>query len=351
MNYPVAVHSRPGMQNERRSIKTKTCNQNTIIMKKIILFLSLVISMSISINAQDKDFPNLTGPYLGQKPPGLIAQLFAPGVVSTEHFEHSSPVFTPDLKELYWSTQLEENGRDVAKPIYFMRMVNGVWTKPERVPFSNQWPCAENPFISIDGSRLFFMASDNIRPEKADIFYVNRTKDSWSDPINPGEPINGPETYEGQPTVSKNGTLYYISSNGKAAGSGLFFSRLEKGRYQKPIYMDKKFNNLEDDWTPYIAPDERYFIFSSFRKGGYGSGDLYICFKQKDGTWGAIINMGNKINTIANERFPNVTPDGKYLFFNSTRKIPGANANNPGNGKGDVYWISAKIIEDLIPKE
>jgi hypothetical protein len=42
-----------------------------------------------------------------------------------------------------------------------------------------------------------------------------------------------------------------------------------------------------------------------------------------------------------------VTPDGKHLFFNSTKKIPGAAANAPGNGDGDVYWVGAKIIEEL----
>jgi hypothetical protein len=42
-----------------------------------------------------------------------------------------------------------------------------------------------------------------------------------------------------------------------------------------------------------------------------------------------------------------VTPDGKYFFSNNTRKIPGAAANAPGNGEGDVYWIDARIIEEL----
>lgn len=63
------------------------------------------------------------------------------------------------------------------------------------------------------------------------------------------------------------------------------------------------------------------------------------------------MNMGNRINTEANERFPNVTPDGKFLFFNSTKKIVGADADGPGNGNGDVYWVSAKIIEELRAKE
>lgn len=49
--------------------------------------------------------------------------------------------------------------------------------------------------------------------------------------------------------------------------------------------------------------------------------------------------MGAKINTPGNEICPVVTPDGKYLFFNSTR-----------SGVQNAYWVDAKIIEDLKPK-
>jgi hypothetical protein len=129
------------------------------------------------------------------------------------------------------------------------------------------------------------------------------------------------------------------------------FPKLVNGIYQKPVLMEENFNSCQYDRTPYIATDESYLIFSFFRVGGFSSGDLYVSLKEKDGSWGNVINMGDKINTYANERFPNVTPDGKYLFFNSTKEIQGADPNSPGNGKGDVYWIDAKIIEELRPKK
>ena len=44
----------------------------------IFLFSILVFSSY----AQQDDFPVLKGPYLGQKPPGLTPQLFAPGIIS-----------------------------------------------------------------------------------------------------------------------------------------------------------------------------------------------------------------------------------------------------------------------------
>ena len=63
--------------------------------------------------------------------------------------------------------------------------------------------------------------------------------------------------------------------------------------------------------------------------------DLYISFQQKDGVWSNAFSLGKEINTQALEGSSFVTADGKYLFF--SRKF-------------DIFWVSAKIIEDLRPK-
>ncbi len=312
-------------------------------MIKPIVFLAAGCGL-LSAHLRPAELPRARGPYLGQKPPGVTAELFAPGVVSTGQFEHSSPVFTPDLKEIYWSAIIEENGTTTARPIFFMRMVEGAWSKPEVPSFARAFACSESPFISPDGTKLYFHASPTIRPETAAIYCVERAGDGWGEPVELGEPVNLPGL-NGEPTVSRTGTIYF--AGGHRGRIVLYFSRLVDGRYRERVLMEEKFNNSPADWTPYIAPDESYLIFCSFREGGFGSGDLYISFRRKDGAWGRVINMGEKINTAANERFPNVTPDGKYLFFNSTRKIAGAGADAPGNGQGDVYWIDAKVIEEL----
>ncbi len=312
----------------------------------------LLLSDIAKARPQTTEFPKLTGLYLEQTPPETTPVLFAPGMVSTGYFEHSSPVFTPDLTEIYWSTIIEENGRTVSRPTYYMKMTNGIWSKPQIPTFGKNFLCCENPFISPDGKRLYFAASNTLPPKEFALYYVNRVGTEWSEPVKMEKPLNKPGSNECQPTIAKSGTIYFIGTYDKSkAGFGLYFSKYEKGTHQKPVLMDERFNNLVIDWTPYIAPDERYIIFSSSREGEFGDGDLYICFRQKDGSWGKVMNMGNKINTEAQERFPNVSPDGKYLFFNRTQKIPGADANGPGNGKGDVYWVDAGVIEDLRKAE
>ena len=91
---------------------------------------------------------------------------------------------------------------------------------------------------------------------------------------------------------------------------------------------------------PYIAPDESYLLFSSMRPDGNGDFDLYVSYKKKDGTWTKAKNLGDTINTSARESISVVSPDGNYLFFMSRR-----------NGIGELFWVDARIIEELKPKE
>jgi hypothetical protein len=73
--------------------------------------------------------------------------------------------------------------------------------------------------------------------------------------------------------------------------------------------------------------------------------------------------MGEKINSPFHDVAPYVSPDGEYLFFCSFRpklRPPGEKRltyrevkellDGPGNGRGDIYWVSAKILEVLRPK-
>jgi hypothetical protein len=51
--------------------------------------------------------------------------------------------------------------------------------------------------------------------------------------------------------------------------------------------------------------------------------------------------MGPKINTKYSERFARVSPDGRYLFFGSNRR------QEKNNLYFDIYWIDAKIIDEI----
>ena len=58
--------------------------------------VTLVTTISFS---QQSDFPKLTGPYLGQKPPGMTPEIFVPGIILVERYNHSPVLINPDGSE------------------------------------------------------------------------------------------------------------------------------------------------------------------------------------------------------------------------------------------------------------
>lgn len=85
-------------------------------MRKVHFILMLGLAMFLNAcntkkeNSKDSEPSSIVGPYLGQKPPGLTPEVFAPGIVSTEHRDHNA-FFTPDLKEFYFTRKDVKNGK------------------------------------------------------------------------------------------------------------------------------------------------------------------------------------------------------------------------------------------------
>ncbi len=98
-------------------------------------------------------------------------------------------------------------------------------------------------------------------------------------------------------------------------GTGhMSYSRFINGKYEKPKKMNKGINTGKYIAHPFIAPDESYLMWDA-EKVDEDTPDIYISFRLKDGSWGAAINMGDKINTELSESSGRVTDDGKYFFF------------------------------------
>jgi hypothetical protein len=118
-------------------------------------------------------------------------------------------------------------------------------------------------------------------------------------------------------------------------------TKLEEGKFSEFIPLKGGVNSPYDDWHPCIAPDESYILLDSNRPGSYqgeGTFDLYVCFKMRDGSWGEAINLGEQLNIKADNIVAYISPDGKYLFYNSM------NGNT-----WDIYWVDSRIIDDLRP--
>ncbi|HRW63711.1 MAG TPA: hypothetical protein P5132_09495 [Bacteroidales bacterium] len=294
-------------------------------MKKRFFVIILFFTIKSSFG---QEFTDLYGDYLGQTPPGDTPVVFARGIVSDTLLQHSAPTFSPDGNEVFWWSYYYGE-----KTQYFhktMRRINNRWTVPEISPFLGE------PFFSPDGKRLYLTALDGPN-------YVEKKEEGWSEPKTNGLIAHFPEIKMVYWTsITRNNTLYF---NGYAEGykfnMALYRSELLNGEYSKPELLPSHINIPGEgmlNQTVYIAPDESYLIYCSrcFTPVD-DKGDLYICFRNSDGSWTERIKLNERINTEGMERFPSVSPDGKYFFFN--RYDPEYNE--------DVYWVSAKFIDSL----
>ena len=252
--------------------------------------------------------------YLGQKPPGLKPEVFAPGIVTTEHMEFFGS-FTPDLKEFYFK---RKGGNYEKSTLVVIQYKNNKWIESIVSPAEAS---VGEPSISPDGSIIYLGSR-----------YIERTTVGWSNVKNLGVPFKDIPIM--RLTASKNGT--YVFDEREEIGT-IRYSRLVDGKREAPKAFSKEINTGK--WTahPFIAPDESYMIWDSEREGGYGDSDLYVSFRAEDGSWGPAINLGEDVNTKHEDIYGSVTPDGKYLFFHTYL----------GKEKANIFWVDAQVIESL----
>lgn len=258
---------------------------------------------------------------MGQQPPGMVAEPFAPGLISKKGWELDG-VFAPGMKEFYFALDRATDGESFKPRVIGFRQENNVWKK------YTEFRRFGEVVFSPDGNRMHMAKG-----------YKDRVGDRWSKPKSIGPMFNRKD--RGIMRLSASAKETYVFDDYKS-GDVIRISTIKDGVRQEPQKMGPEINTGK--WTahPFIAADESYLIWDSEREEGYGKTDIYISFKQKDGSWGSAINMGEGINSDKDDFYASVTPDGKYILFNRTISKEPLNI--------DIYWVDAKIIDELRPK-
>ena len=98
-----------------------------------MLIFCLLFMISSYVISQDFEIPD--GPYLGQKPPGLKPEVFAPGIISLpDRFEYCLS-FSPNGKECCFGVT---NGRWSWCDLFYTKQdIDGIWSQPDSAYFQN----------------------------------------------------------------------------------------------------------------------------------------------------------------------------------------------------------------------
>lgn len=276
--------------------------------------------------------------YLGQKPPGLDVELFAPGIVSVEEGKDYNITISPDLQEIFF-TRRTPGGRD--DRIWTSRLENGKLTVPELAPFTYDLLETDACFTP-DGNRLYFNSARPLPGEETasplpNVWFVDRTEAGWSGPQFVGPPLN--DFHPVYLSIANDGTLYFTRSNPR----GIYCAEAEDGRYLEAHRLPDEINSVRDVAHPAVAPDESYIIVnSSYEQSGRLVGSLYISFRQPDGSWTKAVSLHKALRASEADVYaiPRITPDGKYLFFERYEAE---------TDRSDIYWVSTAVVEQLRP--
>ena len=265
---------------------------------------------------------------------------------------------SPDGNEVLFTAQSVMGNLSA---IISVQKTNDTWSDPKVAPFSGKYFDLE-PCFSPEGLKLYFVSTrpidNSLEPKDFDIWYVERTslKNSWSEPKNLGAPINT-EYDEFYPSIANNGNFYFTRDDTlKNRKDDIYVSVFKKGIYQEPEALPNTINSDSYEYNAFITPDESYILFGGYnRKGGLGSGDIYMSKRTKNG-WSIAVNLGAELNSDKMDYCPFVKDN--TLYFTSKRdhtQIEHENAlnleslikefNKADNGSSSIYQFPLKFTK------
>ena len=237
---------------------------------------------------------------------------------------HSTPVFSADGKKMWWA------GDYRTAKIYFSEFEDNQWKEPKSITFSESIKSYRDPFIAPDGNKFYFI-SEKTYPgsevgSRENIWMMEKLGDEWSEPKPLPESINSLELHW-TISVDNHYNLYFAAS--KNRNFDIFVSTYENGNYSDPVNLDMPISSDDREFTPNIAPDGSYILFSRMPLTN-DIPALYISY-WIDGRWSEPMIVENIPYCIS----PIVTPDRKYVIFM--------------NGPNAFGWRDTSFIELLRP--
>lgn len=208
------------------------------------------------------------------------------------------------------------------------------------------------PYITPDGQRCYYLRELPAKRDRTNFYTSTTEKTVWklfySDWSSKDSAFDG--GHEMQAPFNQGTPEGAVSTT--ADGKELYFTRLTQGNSdiycakfvgtqraasasQSQWSVEKLGNGINGDGTwesqPSVSADGRWLLFASNRQGGLGHSDLWRCHRLPNGDWSRPENLGTRVNTAGNEKFPFLHADGHTLYFVSD--------GWQGFGGYDVYFI------------
>jgi len=215
-----------------------------------------------------------------------------------------------------------------------------VWTKPQFLSFFERNNRRDSAIrMAINGNTFEFVDSA-FAVERG--FYIRTFENqrTWSSTKRICS--LGSSNSLGKSVYVTSGGMKFALLDSVSEGNRKYFISFEyvMKSWSQPENLGAMVNSDSADITPFIAADGMTLYFSSNRRGGHGSNDIYMT-KRSDDTWkhwSRPMNLGYPINTPGWDAYYTVPASGQYAYFVSTVD---------GLGKSDIFRI--KLPESAMP--
>ncbi len=196
----------------------------------------------------------------------------------------ATAVITNDGQTMYFTrnnivnnTRKYDADKNTNLKIYRATLKDGKWTNVEELPFNSNEFSTAHPVLSKD-EKLMYFASD--RPGgygNSDLWRIAiHDNGTFGGPENLGPEINT-EARETFPFINENNELYF-STDGRVGLGGLDVYGVKTkadGSYGEVQNVGEPINSKADDFAYYIDFKSKQGFFSSNREGGRGNDDIY----------------------------------------------------------------------------
>jgi len=274
-------------------------------------------------------------------------------------YDEFNPVLSPDGNTLYVTRKGHaQNIAGVIDPgdIWFAKKTGNGWTKLQHA--DNGWNHQGLNGIagfSSDGSRVYllnYFEKDNNGNAslKNGIAVSNLVNGQWTVPQKLNIRYFENKSRHLSATISKDEKVMILSMRSflTEGNEDLYVTfRGEDGRWSQPKGLGPSINSFGQEWTPFIAEDNKTLYFSSNTLPGYGSRDIFVTTRLDDSwtQWSEPLNMGSSINTEGVELGFYLPNGSAEAFFSSTQN---------SEGRGDVfnYPLSDDIpVQPVVEEE
>jgi len=209
---------------------------------------------------------------------------------------------------------------------------DSIWSKPERLEFCQPRRNEATIAISPDERKIYLYEDST---GNGDIYFTDFYHAEFQDiEILPSKGVNT-DNWETHCMMSYDKKVFYFVSNRKGGFGGrdiYMLKRIEDTEeWSEPINLGEKINGPDDEDSPFISIDNQTFYYSTNGEKSIGGFDIMTALYQEDGTFSEGSNLGYPFNSTNDDIFYTTTLDGSKGYLTSFRK--------DGYGEKDIYEI------------